>query len=110
MVIAITLSAFIALPLMAYLLTTALLVTFLELARAVWPSVAAGIVMAAGLLLSTRHLFDARVAQLAVDVATGAVLYISALLCLWWLRGRPAGVERAVMTLLASRFRKSTSA
>jgi len=108
-VIGITLSAVIALPVMVYLLTTALPVTFLQLANAVWPSVVAGLLMVAGLLLLTRGLFDARVAQVAVDVATGAAIYVSALLCLWWLRGRPQGVERAVMTLLVNKLRKPPS-
>jgi PST family polysaccharide transporter len=105
----ITLSAFIALPLMIYLLTTALPVTFAQLAKAVWPSVAAGLLMVTGLLLLTRGAFDTRIAQMAADVATGAGLYVSALLCLWWARGRPDGVERAVVNLLVRRLRRSPS-
>jgi O-antigen/teichoic acid export membrane protein len=108
-VVGATLSALVSLPLMIYLLTTALPVTFLQLARAIGPSAVAGILMVAGLLLLTRQLFDSRVTQLAVDVVAGAVLYVATILCLWWLRGRPDGVERGVMTLLARWFKRSPS-
>jgi len=107
-VVTITLSAVVALPLMAYLLTTALPVTFLQLATSVWPSVVAGLLMVAGILLLTKGVADARAAQLVLDVVVGAALYGTTLVCLWWLRGRPDGVERAVMDLLRRRLAKAS--
>jgi O-antigen/teichoic acid export membrane protein len=102
-----TVASVVALPVMAHLLRSSLPVTFGQLVRAVAPYSAAGVLMAAVLVFVTKDTFGTRVIQLTMDVLVGAALYTSAIYGLWRLRGRPVGVEHAVLDLIAHRFNKT---
>jgi O-antigen/teichoic acid export membrane protein len=63
--------------------------------RCVWPPLAACSVMLACVKgVQAMWTAPAPWIGLARDVAIGAIVYIAATLSIWWLRGRPDGVER----------------
>lgn len=72
------------------------------LARA-WRPVAAGMAMIAAVLAAHAGMPPAPLARLFVDTAVGAVAYGGAVLLLWWLAGRPAGLEAAVVRQILPR-------
>jgi len=100
-----TIAAALMLPVAAYCQTTALPVTVGNLARALWRPAVAGAIMA--LVVRGFHASTLRssAVSLAIDVFTGAVTYATVLIFLWWLSGRPNGLERTVTSAAASRVR-----
>jgi lipopolysaccharide exporter len=99
-----TTGAIISLPVTGYMLTRAVPVTLLELARAVWPSLAAGIVMIVLVRLMVSDSIQPSALRLAVTVLVGAIVYVGAIFFLWRLRGSPSGVERTVADFIVHRL------
>ena len=64
---------------------------------ALWPTLSAALAMAAAVkVLQAMRPVDSAVFGLLRDVAAGAIVYIAATAVLWFLRGRPDGLEREV--------------
>jgi O-antigen/teichoic acid export membrane protein len=73
-------------------------VTLRTLWSALWPSLTAALTMAAAVkALQAAVPVASPVVGLLRDVGVGAIVYIAATAVLWWLRGRPDGIEREVL-------------
>jgi O-antigen/teichoic acid export membrane protein len=73
-------------------------VTLRTLWSALWPSLTAALTMAAAVKgLQGAFPVASAVVGLLRDVGVGAIVYIAATAALWWLRGRPDGIEREVL-------------
>ncbi len=82
--------------------------TFRNLWRAIWPPLAAALIMA-GSVKALQAGFDVArpVFGLARDVAFGAIVYSLATFVIWTMRGRPDGVEREMLSRISARFRRN---
>jgi O-antigen/teichoic acid export membrane protein len=88
--------AIFSLPLMLYLTSRACPVSYLDLASVLWRPLLAGILMV--LALSVPVSYPATlVLALAAKVGLGAFVYIGTLAVLWYVCGKPDGVEATVL-------------
>jgi hypothetical protein len=83
-------------------------VRVLDLVRVSWRPFLAGMTML--LLLSTLAFTDAALLALGMKVMVGAVAYTLTLFLLWWMSGRPGGIEKAVAEKLLQLARGSARA
>jgi lipopolysaccharide exporter len=84
-------------PGIALAIARVLPVTSADMALRAWRPVAAGVVMTGVVLAVQAAAPDNPWARLFLGAGAGAVAYISALLALWRLAGRPGGLEAAVL-------------
>lgn len=95
----------------SWLVTTTRNISSARLVEAVWRPLAAAAIMAGvvhlvtGLVASGTGGFD-----LAVQIITGAITYALAMLGLWRVCGKPRGIERDVIEMLAARRHRSAAA
>lgn len=74
--------------------------------QSVWPALTATAIMAGVVtVLQAGHPAPSPLLGLFRDVCAGAITYFCATLILWFLRGRPEGVERSVLRRFARRRR-----
>jgi O-antigen/teichoic acid export membrane protein len=96
--------AIFSLPLMLYLTSRACPVSYLDLASVLWRPLLAGILMV--LALSVPVSYPATlVLALAAKVGLGAFVYIGTLAVLWYVCGKPDGVEATVLKYVGARKR-----
>jgi PST family polysaccharide transporter len=69
-------------------------VSAIEIVQRIWRPIVAAAVMALAVKGLHATWIAAAPLRLLHDVVLGAVVFSSALMLLWWLAGRPAGVER----------------
>lgn len=68
-----------------------------DLAAALWRPAAAALLMAAAVTGAHGTGFEGAAARLAADVTIGVATYAVAAVLLWWLAGRPDGLEGSVL-------------
>jgi hypothetical protein len=78
---------------------------FKDFPRVVWRPMAAGVTMVVVVRLFQAAAVENHVVRLALEVSTGAVVFLGVLVALWWLSGRPDGVEKMAIEAVASRIR-----
>jgi O-antigen/teichoic acid export membrane protein len=83
-------------------------VSWLRVLAVLWPKLLAGAAMWVVVRAVTVGGHGPLV-SLAADAALGAVTYAAVLSLLWWVRGRPEGVERTIFTLLRQRFARAAA-
>ena len=91
-------------PTIFMVLSRVLDVPLRQFASALWRPLSAGAIMAAIVLALNSQLASTGYARLALDLSTGSFTYVTALLALWWVTGRPPGVERAAWEYGRLRF------
>lgn len=79
-------------------------------ARALWRPALAALAMAGAVTAVERIAPDIAPLRLAVCAATGAFVYVAALLGLWWAVGRPATIEAEFVSAAAARLRAARRA
>jgi O-antigen/teichoic acid export membrane protein len=102
-------SAVIAFPIVVFVLVRSIPVTLGTVIGAFWRPVVAAIVMATYLQWVSQELVMATSARLLIEIASGALVYLVTLVGLWWISGRPRGVEQLAIGMLAARAGKSAS-
>lgn len=90
-------------PATAALLVRNIPVTVADLLHAAWRPVIAGLVMALVVRMLPSPDYVPAVVRLAMDVATGGVVYVLLIFGLWRLQGRPSGPEKALFELITAR-------
>lgn len=98
--------ALVMLPLMMVLIAHARLISLRALALALWRPAAAAIGMAGVVLALPLHAVDFVLLRLVLACAVCSVSYPALLLALWWLAGRPEGVERTLLFHLRAAARR----
>lgn len=88
--------AMLSLPLMLYLTSRACPVTWLDLASVLWRPLLAGIVMVLALSLPASYP-ETLLLALGAKVGLGAFVYIGSLAALWYVSGKPDGIEATVL-------------
>jgi len=94
-------------PLVVVVLTRSIPLTVIDVLIALWRPLLAAITMA--LMVARVHelIAYALVPRLLIEVGAGAVVYVATLLALWWISGRPSGIEATAVAFVVSRARKS---
>ena len=92
-------------PLLFWTLQQVIRVSVSEILGRIWRPIAAAACMAIAVNLLHADWLAAPL-RLGADVAIGAVTFVSVLLMLWALSGRPLGMERAVSEMFLRGFRK----
>jgi len=103
--IGVTLGTAVVIPLGAITLVRLLGFRLTGLLGVVWRPLLAGIVMVVAVRLLHATSLEKPLLTLALDVLTGAVVFLGILVTLWWLSGRPDGAEKMVVDAVASRIR-----
>ena len=103
--IAATGTSVLMMPIAAYSLTKVLPVTWGQIANALWRPAFAAAIMAVAIQWFHGDSTAPAILTLPRDVAIGVVAYVTVLLTLWWVSGRPAGPERAALTVATTRLR-----
>lgn len=94
-------------PLVVVVLTRSIPLTVIDVLIALWRPLLAAITMA--LMVARVHelIAYALVPRLLIEVGAGAVVYVATLLALWWISGRPSGIEATAVAFVVSRAGKS---
>jgi O-antigen/teichoic acid export membrane protein len=103
--VGVTLGIAVLIPIGAVALVRLLGFGFADLARVAWRPVVAGAAMLVMVRLLHASSVETPAITLALDVVTGAVVFLGTLGALWWLSGRPEGAEKMVVNAVASRMR-----
>lgn len=103
------LSALLAFPIVAFVLTQSIKITLTQIAGALWRPFVAAIAMAAVVRYGLQEAHVGAFFKLMSGLALGAATYSIIVLLLWLFRGKPAGLESAVVGyILSIRSRRSS--
>ena len=103
-------AAALAFPVVVYYLTKSIPITLAAVAQALWRPVVAGIIMVNIVQLLHMDSLNVPVLSLVLDVSCGAISYTIMLAGLWWLAGRPQGIEQVAFHYFSSRFGRGSPA
>lgn len=103
-----TLAAVVTFPVIVYFLSKALPLKLWQLFQALWRPLLASSMMTG--IVKALHVDGLPLAVLLFDVTVGAVSYVIALLVLWYLAGRPQGIEHVLIGFIADKLFKKLPA
>ena len=86
-----------------FVVTRTTSITLSAVASVLWHRFAAGLVMVAMVQILHQPALQPTIIRLTVDIGVGIFAYTAAILIFWFLRGRPQGAERAILSWLYSR-------
>jgi len=106
----ILLSAVISFPIAVGVLVRTSLISVRQFLHAIWRPTTAVLIMAAGVSFAHLEFSDIVVLRLLLDIIFGGAIYVSSVVVIWFLAGRPEGPESALIGFISRLFRSGTSA
>jgi hypothetical protein len=103
-------SALVAAPFVVVILTASIMISVREVVSALVRPFLAATLMAVALHFSFPTSGEGSLASLVslvFEVTTGAVIYFSALTALWFLQGRPGGLERTAFDFVSRKLARA---
>jgi hypothetical protein len=92
-------------PLLFLALQQVIRVSLQEVIQLIWRPIVAALCMAVAVKLFPHDLIEDAPWRLLNEVVLGAATFASALMLLWWLSGRPDGIEQTAARFLSRRTR-----
>lgn len=96
-------------PVLFYYVTRITSVTGRQIVGTLWRPLIAALVMTAAVRLAHPRWIGVHVVSLAWDVAFGGIVFLTTLLVLWRVGGRPDGPERVLVDFARNRLRRKRS-